>query len=193
MDEQRQPLTRGRILDAAIAIIDRDGLNGLTMAGLGDSLDVTGMAIYKHFSSKEVLLVAARNALLAGIRTPPAEESWQERVRAVYLQLWALFKSHPGASALLNTRPPDDPGRRSEAGGITGILAEAGFGPQEARRLVTQLTAYALGFGGLVRDAYPLETPVGSPRGLTTTARGIDWAAASRDYALGLEKLLQPD
>lgn len=75
MDEQRQPLTRGRILDAAIAIIDRDGLNGLTMAGLGDSLDVTGMAIYKHFSSKEVLLVAARNALLAGIRTPPAASS----------------------------------------------------------------------------------------------------------------------
>ena len=55
----RAPLTRSRIAEAALAIVDRDGLDALSMRRLGAELGVEGMAIYRHFPNKAAVLAHA--------------------------------------------------------------------------------------------------------------------------------------
>src|SRR3954453_13520802 len=68
----RAPLTRDRILRAALVLIDRDGLDALTMRALGAALGVEGMALYRHVGSKERLLDGIAELLVSELGRPPA-------------------------------------------------------------------------------------------------------------------------
>lgn len=63
--QTRTPLSRVRIAEAATAIVDRDGLEALSMRRLGAELGVEGMAIYRHFPNKAAVLAGVVEVLLA--------------------------------------------------------------------------------------------------------------------------------
>ena len=63
--ERREPLSRDRIVEAAMAAADRDGLDGLSMRRLGQQLGVDPMALYRHVRDKEDLLAGIREAVIA--------------------------------------------------------------------------------------------------------------------------------
>src|SRR5438477_13117854 len=67
----RAPLTRSRIAEAALAVVDRDGLDALSMRRLGAELGVEGMAIYRHFPNKAAVLAGVVVVLLAELVIPP--------------------------------------------------------------------------------------------------------------------------
>jgi TetR/AcrR family tetracycline transcriptional repressor len=102
----REPLTRERIIEAALRIVDGQGLSRLTMRRLGDALEVEAMAIYHHLPrGKEELL----DGLVAYVGAHPLRASasgtgWRERLAGWAQGYRALLLEHAGVLPLLVTR-----------------------------------------------------------------------------------------
>src|SRR5262245_33408327 len=110
----RNSLRRDAILDAAVAVLDDGGPGRLTMRSLAERLGVRPMALYTYFGSKDELLDAARDHVLAGLSAHRAadtaeadgpESGWVLRLRAVGLELYRLLVAHPALIHLFATRP----------------------------------------------------------------------------------------
>lgn len=140
----RQPLTRERIVDAALVLADREGPGAVTMRRLGRELGVEGMAIYGHFASKEELLggVAARVLSELDLRRRPGA-TWESRVRHV-VSSWARLRDrHPGGFPLLYTRRDWAREEFEPIEEILDALREAGLPPARAA-LVYQTLVWLL-------------------------------------------------
>jgi AcrR family transcriptional regulator len=142
----RTPLSRDRILHAALALIDRDGLDALTMRGLGAELGVEGMALYRHVGSKERLLDGVVEVLLAELELPTAPAgSWEEAWVALAHSYRRLALDHPGAFRLLALRPLGAAARFERARAPLRILRDAGFDERRAALAFRTLLSYADG------------------------------------------------
>ena len=143
----RVPLTRERILRAALDLIDREGLDALTMRRLGAELGVEGMAIYRHLSSKAELLDGVVELLLEEIEVPDAgAQAWTDAWIAIARSYRRLALSHPGAFRLLALRPMRTAARFDRAQAPVAILREAGFDDEHAQLAFRTLLSYADGF-----------------------------------------------
>lgn len=128
-------LSRERILEAALGLAERDGLEALSMRRLAQELDVWPMSIYRYFQDKEALLDALGEVAAARIRTPSARGSWRSQLTGLLRQARQVFITHPAGSRL----------RLGEAPAGVEILREAGFGPAEAARAWQALLSYTAG------------------------------------------------
>src|ERR687898_3318600 len=77
---KRQPLSRRRILEAAVRFVDREGLEALSMRKLGSELGVEAMSLYNHVPNKSALLDGMVEVLLGELEVPPEDEGWERRV-----------------------------------------------------------------------------------------------------------------
>ncbi len=112
------PLTRGAIVDAALAVVDAHGLEGLTMRRLGAALGVEAMALYHHFASKGALLDAVQERLLDEVELPPRGALPPlDRLRAIVTSWRAVAVRHPPAFILLAGRRFNTDGRRRQGAG----------------------------------------------------------------------------
>src|SRR2546428_13999461 len=124
----RAPLTRLRIAQAALAIVDRDGLDALAMRRLGAELGVEGMAIYRHFPNKAAVLAGVVEVLLSElVIPPPSDVPWQGVFREVSRAYRALLLHHPHAIPLLAALPLTDPAAARAGGPGMALLPAAGF------------------------------------------------------------------
>jgi TetR/AcrR family tetracycline transcriptional repressor len=89
------PLTRERIVTAALALIDEAGLDALSMRRLGRELGVDPMAVYHHVPNKDELLRAVVHQVFAELRVPHKEGTWQERVREWAAAYREVALAHP--------------------------------------------------------------------------------------------------
>jgi AcrR family transcriptional regulator len=143
----KRPLTRRRILRAALRMIDRDGLDALSMRRLGAALGVEGMALYRHVGSKERLLEGVAELLLEELELPDAgAASWQDTWKAIAHSYRRLARSHPGAFRLLALSPLGIAARFERARAPVAILRDAGFDEQQAQRAFRTLLSYADGY-----------------------------------------------
>ncbi|WP_248958538.1 TetR/AcrR family transcriptional regulator C-terminal domain-containing protein [Sphaerisporangium perillae] len=137
------PLSRERIIDAALHIADGQGLRRLTMRRLGDALQVEAMAIYHHLPrGKEALMDALAEHVTTVTVEPVASASWQEVARAWAHAGRAALLEHPGVLALALTKPPQGTALmaiREQA----EQLAASGLG--DAAQAVRSLRAYVMG------------------------------------------------
>src|SRR5581483_1583024 len=101
---KREPLSRDRIAHAALAFIDRWGLEELSTRRLGAALGVEGMALYKHFTNVDEILDAVAELLICEVQLPAEGPKWTERVRDFARRYRALSRVHPRAYPLLATR-----------------------------------------------------------------------------------------
>ena len=138
-------LRRANVLEGALELLDAEGLDGLTMRRLGAALNVQGGALYRHFPSKEALLDAMAERLLAGVAEPLAEGPWQDqlfelaqRVRA------ALLARRDGARVVAGTYVPG-PNTQAAGGAAIEILCSAGFAPQQAGWITFAAFHFVLG------------------------------------------------
>jgi AcrR family transcriptional regulator len=142
----RRPLTRQRILRAALRLIDRDGLEALTMRKLGATLGVEGMALYRHVGSKRELLEGVVELLLEELEIPQAGASWVDAWHAIARSYRRLAHSHPGAFRLLALSPLTTAARFQRVQAPVGILREAGFSEDGAQAAFRTLLSYADGY-----------------------------------------------
>src|SRR5437762_8451948 len=142
----RKPLSRSRIAQAALAVVDRDGLEALSMRRLGAELGVEGMAVYRHFPNKAAVLAGVVDVLLAElVIPPPSRVPWQTVFREVSRAYRALLLRHPHAIPLLAALPLTDPAAARAAGGVVALLREAGFDAQSAPKTLATITSYVVG------------------------------------------------
>lgn len=163
----RAPLTRDRIVAAALELVDADGLDALTMRRLGTRLGVEAMSLYKHVPNKEAILDGIRERLLAEFAaTLPAAPaaSWRDDLGRFARAYRAVGRAHPEAFGLLASAP----GRAYVAGShmaeqaIARLMAE-GLGRDDAIRAQRTVTRFVLGTSLLERAAADAPSPIADP------------------------------
>lgn len=109
--ESRVPLTRQRVLDAAVALADDEGLDALTMRRLGERLGVEAMSLYYHVANKSAILDGVADMVLseinqevAEIGEPDLKEDWTTAMRIRILAARKVMLRHRWASRVLETQ-----------------------------------------------------------------------------------------
>jgi AcrR family transcriptional regulator len=151
--EPRIPLSRERVLRAAVAIADEHGLEALTMRRLAEVLDAEAMSLYYHVANKdEVLdgvvdLVAAEiNEAVGQIDLPTAGADWKKAMRARILTAREVMLRHRWAPALLQTRTEASLAVLRYFDGLLAILRDGGFSYDLAHQALHALGSRGLGF-----------------------------------------------
>lgn len=126
---RRKPLNRDRVLEAAIALADAEGIGALTMRRLGRNLAVQGMALYNHVANKEDLLDGMLDRVAAEIELPGMGLDWRDHARRRALSAHAAFLRHPWSAALWTASINLGPARMRYLDSALRNLREAGFPP----------------------------------------------------------------
>ena len=140
-------LTRQRVLDAALALVDSDGADALTMRRLGQTLDCDPMALYRYAESRAALLDGVAETVLARLVIPADGAGWQTQLRTTGHDFRCLALAHPNVVPLIVARPLATPlglrplGTLRPLEQILALLIVAGFAPDQA------LHAYRAYFG----------------------------------------------
>lgn len=126
---RREPLSRDRIADGALVLIEREGLEAFSTRKLGAELGCEAMSIYHHFPSKGELLDAVASRMLAEVDLSAASEAGEpearlERIARSYRE---VAHRHPQAFPLLALRRLNSPEAMRFLEALFRILREAGF------------------------------------------------------------------
>ena len=157
-ERARPGLTRQRILQSALGLIDRDGLEALSMRKLGAELGVEAMSLYNHFPNKEALLDGVTETMLREIDMPSVETGWETALRRACRSFRHVLLAHPNAMPLIAARPEVTPEAFHPIELSLGILKQAGFGPQDMVMAHWLLVGYVLGHVG-----FQVASPLGDP------------------------------
>ena len=142
----RNTLNPDRILDAAIALLDRDGIEAFTMRALAEQLGVGTMAVYSHFRGKDEIREAVAQRLLDTVELPRTGScDPRGELREVCLGVHRLFTEHPSALQLLISRPLRGDDASAVIDRMLALLRRAGLGREEAARGHVALMQYTVG------------------------------------------------
>jgi AcrR family transcriptional regulator len=101
----RAPLSRERVLRAAIEIADKDGIDAVTMRRVGEKLGVEAMSLYHHVGSKDETLEGIVDLLISEIPAPPVDADWKAAIRGRALAAREHLRRHPWVFHLITTTP----------------------------------------------------------------------------------------
>ncbi|MEO8702068.1 MAG: TetR/AcrR family transcriptional regulator C-terminal domain-containing protein [Kofleriaceae bacterium] len=141
----RKPLTRETILDAAIVILDRDGMAGLSMRRLGAAVGVEAMSLYNHVPNKDALLDGIHERILLSLDAPIHARTWQSFVRQHALALHRALLAHPNAIPLFATRPAATTASVDRLERYLEVLSRAGFKANDALSIVQLVAQLVVG------------------------------------------------
>ena len=145
------PITRQRILTAALEIIDRDGIDALSMRRLGKALDRDPMTLYRHAPNKAALLDAVAENVLEQLEVDTDDGDWVTQLREVARGFRRLALDHPHVVPLLVTRPLATPlglrplGTLRPLEDILTLLTRAGFTATDALHVYRALFGFLHG------------------------------------------------
>ncbi len=145
--EPRTPLNRERVLGAAVALADEEGIDSLTMRELGLRLGVEAMSLYNHVANKDDILDGMVDLVVGEIDLPSDTVDWQDAMRRRAISAQAIFSRHPWASGLIDSRESSGPTRLRYFDWMIGTLRRAGFTLEMAARALSVLDSYIYGFG----------------------------------------------
>ncbi|GGK82382.1 TetR family transcriptional regulator [Planomonospora parontospora subsp. parontospora] len=183
------PLSRERIIEAALHIADSQGLRRLTMRRLGDALQVEAMAIYHHLPRGKDALMDALAEHVTTVHVEPGGD-WRETAREWCRASRAALREHPGVLALALTKPPKGQAAMAVRE-QTEQLAEAGL--PDAPQAVRALRAYVFGAVAVEVQQSGWAEPAGpedDAEPWLPPSRGGGSAAADADFERGLDALL---
>jgi len=140
------PLSRDRVLDAALTLVDRDGIAKLSMRRLGAELGVEAMTLYYYVPNKAALLDGLVELVVEqAVRDVPRDGDWQTLLRGFATAWRTELLRHPGVLPLLATRPvmTDTSLRTLESAART--LHDAGFTAHQALHLINIVATFVIG------------------------------------------------
>jgi AcrR family transcriptional regulator len=145
MSVKKRPLSRERILDAALHVLDQGGLEKLSMRSVAAALGVEAMSLYNHVDGKAALLDGIHERILAGIEEPARARTWQAYARHQAHALHRALLAHPNAIPLFATRPASTPASIAQLDRWLDVLRRAGFTPLDALSVVQLLLQLVVG------------------------------------------------
>jgi AcrR family transcriptional regulator len=152
------PLSRQRVLDAAVALADRDGVGALSMRKLAQELGVEAMSLYHHVAGKDAILDGIVDVVFAEIELPSGEGGWKAAMRRRAVSAREALRRHPWATALMESRSTPGPANLRHHDAVLGVLRNAGFSVELAAHAYSLLDAYIYGFA-LQESSLPFDTP----------------------------------
>jgi AcrR family transcriptional regulator len=153
----RAPLTRQRVLEAAIALADDGGSTALSMRKLAQQLGVEAMALYNHVANKEDLLDGMVDLVFAEIGLPVPGGDWKAALRQRAISTRVVLKRHRWAIGLMESRSRPGPANLRHHDAVLGCLREAGFSIEMAAHAYSTLDSYIYGFT-LNEKSLPFDT-----------------------------------
>jgi AcrR family transcriptional regulator len=139
-------IDRESVLEAGLAIADRDGLDAVTMQSVANDLGVTPMALYRHIENKADLLDGLVELLLTDMPLPPETMAWRQRLRWMAEAVRGAADCHPGVFGLLLQRPAATPGARQVRDQIYQALREGRVSEADIPRVERVISTVILGF-----------------------------------------------
>lgn len=161
----RLVLSSDVIFRAALAVVDAEGLDALTMRRLAADLGVAPMSLYSHVPNKDDLLIGVVNLATSEIELPTPDTPPWEALRRLTREFRRVTKLHPNLVPLIMTRPPTGTAALLTLEAALDALRRAGIEPARVARSYRLSASFAIGFvtldaGGFFR---PVETGRASP------------------------------
>jgi AcrR family transcriptional regulator len=144
--EPRLPLSRDRILRAALERADEAGIDALTMRKLGQSLGFEAMSLYNHVANKDDLLRGIIDLVLDETEPPSPDGDWSDAIRTSAISVHSALTRHPWACPLLMSPRYIRPARLTYMDSLLGRLRDAGFSADETYHAYHVLDAHIFGF-----------------------------------------------
>lgn len=151
--EPRIPLSRDRVLRAAVSIADEHGIEALTMRRLAEDLGAEAMSLYYHVANKEEVLdgivdvvVQEINDSVDQIDVGAAGAAWKAAARARILSARTIMLRHPWAPRVIETRINMSPAVLHYFDGLLGVMRNGGFSYDLSHHALHALGSRALGF-----------------------------------------------
>jgi AcrR family transcriptional regulator len=155
--EPRIPLSRERVLRAAIAFADANGIESLSMRKLGQELGVEAMSLYKHVANKDDMLDGMVDVVFGEIDLPSDGVHWREAMRQRATSARQALSRHPWAIGLTESRMKPGPANLRHHDSVIGCLRESGFSIEMAIHAYSALDNYIFGFA-LQEKSLPFDT-----------------------------------
>ncbi len=151
--EPRTPLSRQRVLRAAVKLADEGGIESLTMRRLAEEVGAEAMSLYYHVSNKEQVLdgivdvIASEiNDVVGKIDAPSKGPNWKTAVRRRILSAREVFLRHPWAPRVFESRTSTSPAVLAYHDGLVGLMRDGGFSYDLIHHALHALGSRALGF-----------------------------------------------
>jgi AcrR family transcriptional regulator len=158
--EQRAPLTKDRVLRAAVELADRGGYEALSMRKLGQELGVEAMALYRHVQNKDDLLDGIVEVIVGEIESPEPSANWKAALRGQAMAARRVMLRHPWARRVLEERPKGGPVFLAYVESVLATLRDGGFSIDMAHHTLHVLGSRIFGFNqDLFEDSGPEPSP----------------------------------
>jgi AcrR family transcriptional regulator len=144
--EAREPLTRDRVMGAAIALADEDGIEALSMRKLGQALGVEAMSLYNHVKNKDDILDGIVDMVVSEFELPQPGTDWKAAIRRTAITAHEVLVQHPWAASLMLSPARMSSARLQYMEGILGSLRDGGFSPEMTHHAYHALDSHISGF-----------------------------------------------
>jgi AcrR family transcriptional regulator len=144
--EPRLPLSRDRILHAALELADGGGIESLTMRKLGQALGFEAMSLYNHVANKDDVLDGILDLVLAESEPPSPAGDWDTAIRTSAISVHEALRRHPWSCTLLMAPGHARPARARYMDLLLGRLREAGFSAETTYVAYHVLDGHIFGF-----------------------------------------------
>ena len=187
----RAPLSRDRVLRAAVALADTAGISALSMRKLGEALGVEAMSLYNHVASKGDLLDGMIDLVFSEIDLPSGDGDWRAAMRRRAISARQVLRRHRWAIGLMESRTSPGPATLRHHDAVLGCLRRGGFSVELTAHAYSLLDSYIYGFA--LQEA---SLPFGTGEEAARVAEEISRQFASGQYPylteLAVAHVLQP-
>jgi AcrR family transcriptional regulator len=148
----RVPLSKQRVLRAAVALADAGGVDALSMRKIAQELGVVPMALYKHVSSKDELLDGMVDVVVGEIDPPASGTDWKTAIRRRVLSARSALLRHPWASQVIESRTDPTPAVLEYMDSMIGMFRAGGFSIDLTHHAIHAMGSRLLGFSQELYD-----------------------------------------
>ncbi|QFU92778.1 TetR/AcrR family transcriptional regulator [Amycolatopsis sp. YIM 10] len=142
----REPLSRERVITAAMALADEKGEAGLTMRAIAGRLGVEAMSLYNHVRGRDDILNGMVDAVFAEIELPEPDGDWKRAMRDRAASSRDALRRHPWAVGLMDSRSQPGPATLRHHDAVLGALRAGGFSVAMAAHAFSVIDSYLYGF-----------------------------------------------
>jgi len=146
IDAARAPLSRNRLLEAAIGLADEAGIGSLTMRRLAQELGVEAMTLYYYVSNKDDILNGMVDIVVGEIELPSPDADWKAAIRRTAISAYEVLQRHPWAASLMLSSSGISEARLRYMDALLGSLRQAGFSAEMTDHAYHALESHIIGF-----------------------------------------------
>ena len=186
----REPVSRVRAIQAAVALADTEGIESLSMRRLARELGIEAMSLYYHVKSKDEILDGMIESVINEMALPAADGEWKSALRERAESARNVLGRHPWAISMVDERTTRTTMRHLDA--VIGCLRHAGFSIAMAAHALSLVDSYVHGFA-LQEASLPLDESgdIGATTEDILAQQGM-MAAFPYLAEMGVELILQP-